>query len=297
MLGFENTSASHVKEGSEATFMQDVVEASKSVPVLAYFTAKWCGPCKTLGPQIEAAVNEASGRIKLVRIDVDANRNIAARLGVQSVPAVFAFADGQPIDGFAGAQQRSAINRFIKKILDAKGGDGAESGLEQAEQLLDQGALVEANHLFSSILAKEPENAAAFAGLIKTHIEFNDHERAESLLKSVPKAIATSQQIESARASLELAKQARAAGPINSLLQRLDVSPDDHQARLELAIAMHASGDVDLAIEQLLELFRRDREWNDGAAKQQLFRIFESLKPNDPLVLRARRRLSSLIFA
>ncbi|MCY4541769.1 MAG: co-chaperone YbbN [Rhodobacteraceae bacterium] len=303
MLGLRKSGESHVKEGSDATFMQDVVEASRSVPVLAYFTAKWCGPCKTLGPQLEAEVNKAAGRAKLVRIDVDKNQSIAAQLQVQSVPAVFAFADGRPVNGFVGAKRRSELAKFIQSVIRAKGHapgsgmEGTEELLAHAEELLKQGALVEASRSFSAILAEEPENAAAYAGLIKTHIACKDIKRAEGLLQSLPSSIADSQAIASARAMLELAKQARSTGPVYRLRRRVEANPNDHQARLDLATALHASGDIENAIEHLLELFRRDRAWNDEAAKKQLFKVFDSQDPAAPIVLKARRRLSSMIFS
>ena len=297
MLDINNLSSeSFVKEGTEQTFMTDVVEESKTTPVLAYFTASWCGPCKTMGPIIENAVNKAKGKIKLVRLDVDANQNIAGQLRIQSIPTVYVFMDGQPIDGFTGAKTPSEIEKFLSEIVKKSGGTTIDDVLEEAGELLESGGVAEASQVFATVLRDYPENPVAYAGLISCHLLSDDLSRAEAMLQSVPSAISNSKEIEGVRASLELKQQALSSGPTDSLAERVRNNPGDLQARFDLAIALYSSNKTEEAIDELLEVFKRDQEWNDGAAKSQLLKIFNSMKPEDPLVLKSRRRLSSLIF-
>ena len=296
----QNTDGSIIKEVSEATFMQDVVEASKEKPVIVDFWAPWCGPCKTLGPQLEAAVKAANGAVTMVKVNVDDNQMIAGQMQVQSIPTVFAFSNGQPVDGFQGAVSSSEIKAFVDRVVAAGGGE-AESGLESAvasaEQMLSDGDFEGAIETFSAILEEDPSNLKSYVGLIKSHIAANDLDQAEAILNGAPLEISQSPEIETVHAQIELAKQARDAGPINDLALLVEEKPDDNEARFKLAQALHGAGQVENAVEQLLELFRRDREWNDGAAKSQLFIIFEALEPNNEIVLNGRRKLSSLIFA
>ena len=297
MLDINNLSSeSFVKEGTEQTFMTDVVEESKTTPVLAYFTASWCGPCKTMGPIIENAVNKAKGKIKLVRLDVDANQNIAGQLRIQSIPTVYVFTDGQPVDGFTGAKTPSEIEKFLSEIVKKSGGTTIDDVLEEAGELLESGGVAEASQVFATVLRDYPENPVAYAGLISCHLLSDDLSRAEAMLQSVPSAISNSKEIEGVRASLELKQQALSSGPTDSLAERVRNNPGDLQARFDLAIALYSSNKTEEAIDELLEVFKRDQEWNDGAAKSQLLKIFNSMKPEDPLVLKSRRRLSSLIF-
>lgn len=286
-----------IKDSSEATFMQDVIETSREVPVIVDFWAPWCGPCKTLGPALEAAVTAAKGRVKMVKIDVDQNQMIAAQLRIQSIPTVYAFWQGQPVDGFQGALPGSEIQKFIDRVA-AMGGDGGlGEALTMAEQALGEGDAVSAAEIFAAILGEEPENAAAFGGLIRAHLAAGNLEQAEAFLSGVPAKIAGAKEIEAARAQIELAKQAAKAGPEAELRAAVEADPANHQARFDLAVALNAAGKVEEAVDQLLELFRRDREWNEGAARTQLFTIFDALKPQDPIVLKGRRRLSSMIYA
>ncbi|TCP40159.1 thioredoxin [Rhodovulum marinum] len=286
-----------IKDITEATFMQDVIEASKEVPVIVDFWAPWCGPCKTLGPMLEQAVTEAKGRVKMVKVNVDENQQIAAQLRIQSIPTVYAFFQGQPLDGFQGALPQSEIKAFVDRIAGAAGDGGLGEALEAAEQMLAEGAVVDAAQTFAAILGEDPNHAGAYGGLIRAHLALGETDQAEGLLASVPAEIAKSPEVEAARAQLELARQAADAGPVADLRAAVDHDPDDHQARFDLAKALHASGEVEAAVDELLELFRRDREWNEGAAKAQLFTIFDALKPQDPIVLKGRRKLSSMIFA
>ena len=301
MLGFEqNTDGSLVKEVSEATFMQDVVEASKERPVIVDFWAPWCGPCKTLGPQLEEAVRAANGAVTMAKVNVDENQAIAGQMQVQSIPTVFAFSNGQPVDGFQGAVSASEIKAFVDRVVAANGGEvesGLDSAVASAEQMLDDGDFEAAIETFSAILEEDANNIKSYIGLIKCHIALGDLDQAEAILNGIPLEISQSPEIEAVHAQIELAKQARDAGPINELALLVEKNPDDNDARFKLAQALHGAGQVEDAVDQLLELFKRDREWNDGAAKAQLFTIFEALEPNNEIVLNGRRKLSSLIFA
>jgi putative thioredoxin len=301
MLGFEqNTDGSLVKEVSEATFMQDVVEASKERPVIVDFWAPWCGPCKTLGPQLEEAVKAANGAVTMAKVNVDENQAIAGQMQVQSIPTVFAFSNGQPVDGFQGAVSASEIKAFVDRVVAANGGEvesGLDSAVASAEQMLDDGEFEAAIETFSAILEEDANNIKSYIGLIKCHIAVGDLDQAEAILNGIPLEISQSPEIEAVHAQIELAKQARDAGPINELDLLVEKNPDDNDARFKLAQALHGAGQVEDAVDQLLELFKRDREWNDGAAKAQLFTIFEALEPNNEIVLNGRRKLSSLIFA
>ena len=301
MLGFEqNTDGSLVKEVSEATFMQDVVEASKERPVIVDFWAPWCGPCKTLGPQLEEAVKAANGAVTMAKVNVDENQAIAGQMQVQSIPTVFAFSNGQPVDGFQGAVSASEIKAFVDRVVAANGGEvesGLDSAVASAEQMLDDGDFEAAIETFSAILEEDANNIKSYIGLIKCHIAAGDLDQAEAILNGIPLEVSQSPEIEAVHAQIELAKQARDAGPITELALLVEKNPDDNDARFKLAQALHGAGQVEDAVEQLLELFKRDREWNDGAAKAQLFTIFEALEPNNESVLNGRRKLSSLIFA
>jgi len=301
MLGFEqNTDGSLVKEVSEASFMQDVVEASKERPVIVDFWAPWCGPCKTLGPQLEEAVKAANGAVTMAKVNVDENQAIAGQMQVQSIPTVFAFSNGQPVDGFQGAVSASEIKAFVDRVVAANGGEvesGLDSAVTSAEQMLDDGEFEAAIETFSAILEEDANNIKSYIGLIKCHIAVGDLDQAEAILNGIPLEISQSPEIEAVHAQIELAKQARDAGPINELALLVEKNPDDNDARFKLAQALHGAGQVEDAVDQLLELFKRDREWNDGAAKAQLFTIFEALEPNNEIVLNGRRKLSSLIFA
>lgn len=298
--GAAPNAAELIKDVSEATFMADVVEASNEVPVIVDFWAPWCGPCKTLGPALEAEVMAAKGAVKMVKVNVDENQMIAGQLRVQSIPTVFAFFQGQPIDAFQGALPPSEIKAFVAKVIEAAGGDtsgGLEEALEAAEAMLEEGAAVDAAQTFAAILGEDPENAQAFAGMARAQMALDDLDQAEAILNGVPVEISGDGAIEAAFAQLQLARQAADAGPVAELSAAVDANPDDLQARFDLAQALAANGQNDDAVDHLLDIFRRDREWNEGAAKTQLFTIFDALKPNDPIVLNGRRKLSSMIFA
>lgn len=286
-----------IKDVTEATFMAEVIDSSQTIPVIVDFWAPWCGPCKTLGPLLEAAVAGAGGKVRMVKVNVDDNQRIAAQLRIQSIPTVYAFWQGQPVDGFQGALPGSEIKKFVERVAALAGDGGLGAALEAAEAMLAEGAAVDAAETFAAILGEEPQNAAAYAGLIRSHLALGEIEQAQALADAAPAEITRSKEIEAARAQIELARQAATAGPEAELRAAVAANPDDRQARFDLALALHAAGKVSDAVDELLELFRRDREWNDGAARKQLFIIFEALKPQDPIVLKGRRRLSSMIFA
>ncbi|MCO4846997.1 MAG: co-chaperone YbbN [Yoonia sp.] len=302
MLGLGDTpkaTPTHIVDGTDASFMQDVVETSKTVPVIVDFWAPWCGPCKTLGPAIEAAVTRAEGRVKLVKIDVDANPAVAAQLQVQSLPMVYAFFNGQPVDGFQGAIPPSEINAFVDKIvaLGPEPDNGLDDAIEAAEGMMTDGDYADAAETFAAILSEDGLHAVAYGGLVRAHIALGDLDQAEAVLNGAPAEISADAAIDAAHAQLTLARKAANAGPVDDLRAAVDADPDNHQARIELANALMANDDAAGAVDQLLESFRRDREWNDGAARTELFTIFDALAPTDPVVLNGRRKLSSMIFA
>ena len=278
--------------------MADVIEASREVPVIVDFWAPWCGPCKTLTPAIEKAVTEARGKVRLVKIDVDQNQMIAAQMRVQSIPAVFAFVNGQPVDGFLGAQPPAQIKAFVERLIASSGGNaGLEEALAMAEEMLSEGAVADAAQTFAAILAEEEGNPAALAGLARAHLALGDIERARDVLALAPKEKAADPALAAARAQVELAEASAGAGEAGELAARVARDPADLQARYDLAMALIGKGDTEGAIDALLEVFRRDREWNEGAAKTQLFKLFDSLGPKSEAAAKGRRRLSSMIFA
>ena len=294
-----------IRDGSEAGFMAEVIDASMTTPVIVDFWAPWCGPCKTLGPALEQAVLAARGAVRMVKIDVDRNPRLVQALAqqglpLQSIPTVVGFVQGRPVDMFQGAQPGSEIKRFIDALIQMAGGDasgGLDDAIAAAEEMLAQGAVVDAAQTFAAVLGEAPDNAAAYGGLARAHVALGEFDQAEALLNNAPAELVGKPELDAARAQLGLARQAAEAGPVDDLRAAVQADPADHQARFDLALALHASGDVQGAVDELLELFRRDRDWNDGAAKAQLFTIFDALKPKDPVVQAGRRKLSSMIFA
>ena len=290
-----------IKDATEATFMADVIEMSNTVPVIVDFWAPWCGPCKTLGPMLEDAVRAVKGAVKMVKVNADECQALTGQLQIQSLPTVYAFFEGKPVDGFQGAVPQSEINEFVARVVKAGGGetpaDTLNDAVEVAEDMLTDGEADDAAQTFSAILGEDPNHAAAYGGLVRSHIALGDLDQAEAVLNGAPAEISSSPELEAASAQLELARQAADAGPVGELTAAVEADENNHQARFDLALALHANDDAEGAVTQLLELFRRDRDWNEGAAKTQLFTVFDALKANDPIVLNGRRKLSTLIFA
>jgi putative thioredoxin len=287
-----------VMDATDASFMADVIEASRETPIIVDFWAPWCGPCKQLTPALEQAVQASRGAVRLVKVNIDENQQVAGQLRVQSIPAVFAFHGGQPVDAFMGAKPASEVAAFVKRLAEmGGGGNGLDEALAQAEEMLEAGAATDAAEIFAAVLGEEPANARALGGLARALLAAGDIDRARQTLDAAPPEIAGDPAIAAARSAIDLAEQTQDAGEAAELNARLEANPDDHQARYDLALALLAGEDREGAVETLLELFRRDREWNDGAAKEQLFKLFESFGPKDPLTLTGRRRLSSMIFA
>ena len=286
-----------IKDTSEHTFVADVIEASKDVPVLVDFWAPWCGPCKQLTPVLEKVVREAKGAVKLVKINIDENKRIAAQMRIQSIPAVYAFRNGQPVDGFTGALKESDVRDFIKRL----GGDAGPSPIDElliiAGEAVTAGDLGTAAQAFAQILQEEPQHPGALAGLARCYLASGDIERAQQALAMVPPEHLTHEAVVAVAAQLKLRELAPSANDLQTLRAKVQKEPADHQARFELASALAADAQSEPAIDEFLEIIRRDRNWNEGAARQQLLTLFEAVGAADPIVRNGRRKLSTLLFS
>ena len=286
-----------IKETSERTFVADVLEASREVPVLVDFWAPWCGPCRQLTPILEKVVREAKGAVKLVKINIDENKRIAAQMRIQSIPAVYAFRNGQPVDGFVGAMKESEIKDFIKRLAGDTGPSAADELIAIASEAFDAGDLGTAAQAYARILGEEPQNPAALGGIAKCYLASGDIDRARQTLQLVPPEHQNHEAVVAVAAQIKLRDQAPADDSLAELKARVDASPGNLQARFDLASALAGAGNSEAAIDEYLEVLRRDRNWNDGAARQQLLTLFEALGSGDPIVKSGRRKLSNLLFS
>ena len=298
-LNQPNAEENHVKDVNEETFMDDVIEASKSSPIVVDFWAPWCGPCKTLGPALEAEVKATNGKIKMVKIDIDQNQNLASQMRIQSIPAVFAFVDGQPIDGFMGAKAPSELKSFIDKLLEKVTDDDGDlsEALAVANEMLNAEEFNDAAETFEAILGEDPESALAFVGLFNAKMGAKKINDAKTMLEEIPEALKNKAEILALQAQIDLSNQAEGVGEINDLRSTLTNDENNHQARFDLALALFTKGETSEAIQELLTIFRVDQEWNDDAARQQLFKFFDILGSENPITLSGRRQLASMLFA
>jgi putative thioredoxin len=306
LIGQKKTAAAggDIIDSSQANFAKDVLDASRDRPVIVDFWAPWCGPCKQLTPALEKTVTAAKGAVKLVKINIDENQALAQQLRIQSIPTVYAFYQGRPVDGFMGALPESQIKEFIAKLMQvtgaAAGGDEAAQLAEvlaHAKEALDGGDMMTASQIFSEVLQHDPANVDAIAGMTRCYLKTGDVERAKQTLATAPKEHANHAEIVAARAALELAEVAKKAGPVDDLKAKVEADPKDHQSRFDLAMALYAGGEHQSAVDELLEIVRRDRKWNEEGARKQLVKFFEARGPMDPMTIDARKRLSSILFS
>lgn len=291
---------SYITETTTANFSKDVIEASRSQPVLVDFWAPWCGPCKQLTPALEKVVNEAKGRVRLVKMNIDDHPSIAGQLGIQSIPAVIAFVNGRPADGFMGAVPESQIQQFIDRIAGPAGADQAaeiEAVLAEAAELLAAGNIDEAAQLYGAVMQADPENAKALAGMAECMIAANQHQRARDILTELPEELSKDTGIQAVLKKLEQIEEARKLGDPIALERELAANPDDHEARLKLAKILNVEGRRDEAADHLLQIMRKDRAFDDDGARRQLLQFFEVWGFKDPATVAARRKLSAMLFS
>jgi putative thioredoxin len=286
-----------IKEGSLQTFTKDVIQTSQTVPVLVDFWATWCGPCKQLTPILEKVVRAAKGKVRLVKIDIDKNPELAQQLRIQSVPTVYAFVAGQPVTGFAGAQPESQVKALVDRLIGDGGDAGGDDLLEAAQDAADHGDTRTASRLYQQLLDEDPGRPEALGGLARCLIAQRKFADARQLLDGAPKEAAGHVAVTGAKAALTLAEEAGVLGDPADLLARVERAPDDHEARYQLATVMFLRGQAEAAMEQLIQIVKRDREWQDDKARKQLVKFFEALGPKDPATLKGRRMLSTVLFS
>jgi putative thioredoxin len=286
-----------IKDTTTQTFVKDVIEESKRQPVLIDFWAPWCGPCKQLTPILEKAVRAAKGKVKLVKMNIDEHPAIPGQMGIQSIPAVIAFVNGQPADGFMGALPEAQVMAFLERITKGKIAGEDQDLLKVADAALAEGNATAAADLYAKVLAQDGANVPALAGLARAHLATGALEQAKQMLALVPEAKRNEAPVAAARAALEVAEQAKSAGPLDELQQKVAANPLDHQARFDLAVALNAAGRRQEAVDQLIEIVKRDRKWNDDGARKQLVQFFEAWGPTDEATVEGRKRLSSILFA
>ena len=286
-----------IKETTTQTFVKDVIEESKRQPVLIDFWAPWCGPCKQLTPVLEKAVKAAKGKVKLVKMNIDEHPAIPGQMGIQSIPAVIAFVNGQPADGFLGALPEGQVTAFIERITKDKLGGDAQDLLKAADGALAAGNAAEAVELYAEVLQEEPGSVPALAGLARAYVETGAIEQAKQTLALVPEAKRNDAAVAAARSALEVAEQAKSVGPIEELEKKVAENPLDHQARFDLAVALASKGRRMEAVDHLMEIVKRDRKWNDDGARKQLVQFFEAWGPADEASVSGRRKLSSILFS
>jgi putative thioredoxin len=289
-----------IKETTTQTFVKDVIEESKRQPVLIDFWAPWCGPCRQLTPIIEKAVRAAKGKVKLVKMNIDEHPAIPGQMGIQSIPAVIAFVNGQPADGFMGAVPESQVTAFINKLTAGMPGAGEPNIaeiLQEAEAVLAEGDPTTAASIYAEVLAADATNIAALAGLAKCYMTTGAIEQAKQTLAMVPESKRGDAAVKAVQVAIDLAEQARTLGPVNELEQKVAANPLDHQARFDLATALNAGGKRSEAIHQLLEIVKRDRKWNEDGARKQLVQFFEAWGPTDEATVDGRKRLSTILFS
>jgi putative thioredoxin len=291
------TAEALVKDTTTQTFVKDVIEESKRQPVLVDFWAPWCGPCKQLTPVLEKAVKAAKGKVKLVKMNIDEHPSIPSQMGIQSIPAVIAFANGQPADGFMGALPESQVVAFLERLTKDRIGGEAKDLLDAADAALAAGDAAGAADIYGQILAEDAANVSALAGLARCYVQTGALDRARQTLTMVPAGKENDVVVAAARAALELAEQAKNVGPIGDLEQKVAANPLDHQARFDLAVALNSKGRRSDALEHLLAIVKRDRRWNDDGARKQLVQFFDAWGPTDEATVEGRRRLSSILFA
>jgi len=297
LIGESQAPPGTIKDSDLQSFAQDVIAASREVPVIVDFWAPWCGPCKQLTPILEKVVRQAGGKVRLVKVNVDENQAIAQQLRIQSIPAVYAFKNGQPVDGFAGALPESQVKAFVQRLTGDTGPSEIEKALEMAKQALDEGELDDAVNIYGQILRVEPTNGTALGGLAQCYVKNGDLEQARQTLEMVGPEARNDPEVTAAQAAVELAQQTGSVGDVADLRRAVEADANDHQARFDLSLALVAGGAREEAVEQLLEIVRRDRAWNEEAARKQLVTLFDAFGHADPLTVASRRRLSSLLFS